>query len=323
LMSFAMNGTNASAATATNSSDVEWGDITCCNDQQWFFIFTVSFYVAAGYILWHSILLKPFKLFTVFLHELCHALAAWCCCGKVTGIEVQLNEGGLTHWSIAQDRMWCARHWVLPAGYLGSTVWGCAILIGSADAAGCQTMACLVVAACIVTFFYAACGQNTDGERLTLMILCVIFGAWLGALAAASWSDTWEHANLGLEASLLLIAALNVLYASYDIYDDTIRRSDERSDAFQCATMYPCFFPKCVGLVWFLLSLAFVAASVLVFMMITTYNDGPPRTVDSLGDEGYAAFVPGPAVFLFAVGLKILDVVCLSKYRAQINVRFS
>ena len=190
-----------------------------------------------------------------------------------------------------------------------------------------------------------------------LMILCVIFGAWLGALAAASWSDTWEHANLGLEASLLLIAALNVLYASYDIYDDTIRRSDERSDAFQCATMCnhirrlsslwrlpppapcasaheptarrlrectdPCFFPKCVGLVWFLLSLAFVAASVLVFMMITTYNDGPPRTVDSLGDEGYAAFVPGPAVFLFAVGLKILDVVCLSKYRAQINVRFS
>ena len=78
-------------------------DVTCCNEEQWFFLFTTSCYLLAGWLLWHSVLLKPFKLFTVFLHELSHAIAVWICCGKVTGIEVQLNEGGLTHYSFRSE----------------------------------------------------------------------------------------------------------------------------------------------------------------------------------------------------------------------------
>ena len=37
--------------------------ITCCNEPQWVFLVTVPCFVLAGFILWHSILLKPFKLY--------------------------------------------------------------------------------------------------------------------------------------------------------------------------------------------------------------------------------------------------------------------
>ena len=33
---------------------------------------------------------------TVFLHELGHATAVWLTCGRVTGMEVHPNEGGVT-----------------------------------------------------------------------------------------------------------------------------------------------------------------------------------------------------------------------------------
>ena len=33
-------------------------------------------------------LLLPFKLFAVFLHELCHATACWLTCGSVVSLEV-------------------------------------------------------------------------------------------------------------------------------------------------------------------------------------------------------------------------------------------
>ena len=63
----------------------------CCNLQQTFFIVTLSCYLAAVAVLWHSALLKPFKLFTVFLHEFSHAIAVWLTCNRVTGIEVRVS----------------------------------------------------------------------------------------------------------------------------------------------------------------------------------------------------------------------------------------
>ena len=103
----------------------------CCNEQQTFFLVTLSCYLAGLALLWRSILLKPFKLWTVFLHEFSHACAVWLTCNEVTGIEVNAQEGGLTHWKARSDRMGCSRQVVLPAGYLGSALWSCAILLSA------------------------------------------------------------------------------------------------------------------------------------------------------------------------------------------------
>ena len=113
--------------------------VSCCNDEQSFFLITFVCYVCAVRLLWFSALLKPFRLWTTFMHEFSHACAAWLTCNKVTGIEVNDNEGGLTHWSGKAERMRCSQHFVLPAGYLGSTLWGVFILLSwaaSASAAG-------------------------------------------------------------------------------------------------------------------------------------------------------------------------------------------
>ena len=75
-------------------------------------------------------ILKPLKIFTVFLHEFGHASAAVLSCNRVTGIEVYSSEGGLAHFS--STNMKCAQRIVAPAGYLGSSFWGCAILIACA-----------------------------------------------------------------------------------------------------------------------------------------------------------------------------------------------
>lgn len=40
--------------------------------------------------------MTPFKLITVFLHEVSHALACMLTCGKVEGIKVHADEGGVT-----------------------------------------------------------------------------------------------------------------------------------------------------------------------------------------------------------------------------------
>ena len=44
--------------------------------------------------------MKPMKLIAVFVHEMSHATACWLTCGKVEGIEVHLNEGGVTKYRV-------------------------------------------------------------------------------------------------------------------------------------------------------------------------------------------------------------------------------
>ncbi|KAH9778732.1 hypothetical protein KPL71_007442 [Citrus sinensis] len=95
-----------------------WELKQCCNHEQFVFLVTVS--VCAAVILpslwgtaqiwiilvsnltpfidllWRTILLKPFKLVTVFLHEASHAIACKLTCGKVEGSQVHADEGGTT-----------------------------------------------------------------------------------------------------------------------------------------------------------------------------------------------------------------------------------
>ena len=58
-------------------------------------------------------LMKPMKLIAVFVHEMGHATACWMTCGKVKGIEVYGNEGGVTKYVGG----W--RWFIIPAGYVG------------------------------------------------------------------------------------------------------------------------------------------------------------------------------------------------------------
>ena len=202
--------------------------LSCCNDEQTFFLVTFIFYLLAVRILWFSKIMKPFKLWTTFMHEFSHALAAWATCNKVTGIEVNENEGGLTHWKGPQKRMRCSSHFVLPAGYLGSTAWGVAIILSCIGRLSAQVMGCILVAALALCLLFALFGK-TNEQRAPLIMVSIAFGLWLGLLTALSIFDEATAWDLGLDASLLLVGTLNALYGTVDIYDDTILRTDTRS----------------------------------------------------------------------------------------------
>ncbi|KAK8327714.1 hypothetical protein V6Z12_A11G202100 [Gossypium hirsutum] len=121
---------------------VNWELNSCCNNGQVTFLVTIGVFTVVILVLWRTVLLLPFKLITVFLHEASHAIACKLTC--VEGIKVHADEGGVT-----QTRG--GIYWViLPAGYLGSSLWGMALILASTNlltariAAGCFLLALVV-----------------------------------------------------------------------------------------------------------------------------------------------------------------------------------
>ncbi|KAH9778731.1 hypothetical protein KPL71_007441 [Citrus sinensis] len=129
-----------------------WELKQCCNHEQVVFLVTVSVCTVVILALWRTILLKPFKLVTVFLHEASHAIACKLTCGKVLiyisvqveGIQVHADEGGTTQ---TRGGVYL---FILPAD-LGSSFWGMLLILASTTlltariAAGCLVAALLVV----------------------------------------------------------------------------------------------------------------------------------------------------------------------------------
>ncbi|KAJ6875042.1 hypothetical protein NC652_034691 [Populus alba x Populus x berolinensis] len=122
-----------------------WELTHCCNHEQVVFLVTVSVCAVVILALWRTVLLRPFKLVTVFLHEASHAIACKLTCGHVEGIQVHADEGGTT-----QTRG--GIYWlILPAGYLGSSFWGMVLILASTNlltariAAGCFIASLLVM----------------------------------------------------------------------------------------------------------------------------------------------------------------------------------
>jgi len=236
--------------------------MSCCNEEQQYFIVTIMCYLLAIFAMWRSLAFKPFKIFSVFLHELSHAIAATATCNRVEGIEVTWsNEGGLCTY---RGRIGaCTKCVVLPAGYIGSTLWGCGLTIACGFENGARFVGIVLFVALLVTLFYGLCGKAKGiEERCTIVALCICFGALVCGLTAFDFSDSWKHSEFLLESVVLFIGCTNMMYATYDIYDDTVRRKDERSDAYQYAQLAPCLFARCVGLFWFLLALTACALSI-------------------------------------------------------------
>ena len=101
------------------------------------------------YFLWNTMLMKPMKLIAVFVHEMGHATACWMTCGKVKGIEVYGNEGGVTKYVGG----W--RWFIIPAGYVGGSFWGAFFVVLSGNRWGALAAAILFCIAMCVSLFYS------------------------------------------------------------------------------------------------------------------------------------------------------------------------
>ncbi|KAF7811266.1 peptidase M50B-like superfamily protein [Senna tora] len=229
-----------------------WELKSCCHHDQVVFIACVGAFTVVILALWRTVLLTPFKLITVFLHEASHAIACLLTCGKVEGIQVHANEGGLT-----QTRG--GIYWViLPAGYLGSSFWGMAFILASTNLLTSRIAAGCFIVALIVVLFIA------KNKKWTLRGLCIGFIFFIAII----WLLQEKTTVRILRYVILFIGVMNSLFSVYDIYDDLISRRVHSSDAEKFAELCPCCTGCGWGVIWGMISFAFLCGSIYLGLVI-------------------------------------------------------
>lgn len=228
-----------------------WELKNCCQHDQVVFLVCVGVYTVVILALWRTFLLTPFKLITVFLHEASHAIACKLTCGDVVGMEVHANEGGVTQ---TRGGIYGI---ILPAGYLGSSFWGMALIVASTNLLTARIAAgCLALALFVVLFI---------AKNWTLRALCIGFIIFL-AIIWLLQETTKVH---GLRYVILFIGVMNSLFSVYDIYDDLISRRINSSDAEKFAEVCPC---PCTGVawgfIWGMISFIFLCGAVYLGLVV-------------------------------------------------------
>lgn len=185
----------------------------------------------------NTAVVKPMKLIAIFMHEMGHASAAWLTGGKVDKIEVWQNEGGVTNfrngWKPA----------IIPAGYVGVSFWGGVLVALSGSKMGATVASGIFIFALLVCLRYS--------PNKLLVWLCV--GFIIVTLAATLVE--WLLFDPFLQFVTLFYGVFVGWYGIMDIWDDTISRTVEGSDAYACFQMWPCCLPKCVGIQFAILAI--------------------------------------------------------------------
>ncbi len=190
--------------------------------------------------LWQTPVVLPLKLLVVFFHESSHALAALLTGGSVESISINPRQGGVT---VTRGGNLFA---LLSAGYLGSLAIGVAILLIALRTHWDRAlMAALGVLALLIAALYLR-----DPFALAFGI-----GTGLVLLGMA-----WALPHDAVDLVLRLIGLASMIYVPRDIFDDTIRRAGEASDAAALARAFG-GTAMLWGALWLLIALAAISAS--------------------------------------------------------------
>ena len=184
---------------------------------------------------WHSPVLLPIKLFTVFFHELSHGLAAILTGGTIESINIGFDQGGVCIFKGG----W--RLIVASAGYLGSLIWGVSVLLLSLRK-----------------------GMNRFLTKSIGILLLIVTALWIRnietlvivistAVLLIFMSNKLKEAYCSI--FLKFISLVSCFYVVYDIKDDLLDRTVQNSDAYQISKMlFPTFMQAAgsyiIGLLW-------------------------------------------------------------------------
>ena len=216
----------------------------------WYRLVGVVVLLVAIGVLWLTPVVYPLKMLVIFFHEMSHALVGMLTGGHVQRIELDPREGGLTLVQGGNAFL------LLSAGYLGSLLWGGAILSLAARLSNCKPLT-------------ATLGIILAVASLVWIRPLLSFGFLFCALASAGllWFASRVHHD-GNSLLLRIIGLTSLLYVPLDIIDDTILRSGLRSDARMLAELT--FIPTVVwGVFWCALSLWLVFHFVLAVSRAT------------------------------------------------------
>lgn len=217
---------------------VNWQLQGCCGDpQEMTFLIFYAVYTVLTYFLMNTIVVKPLKLIAIFIHEMGHASAAWLTGGSVDKIEVYQNEGGVSHFRGG------IRPCIIPAGYVGVAFWGgCFVALSGGRIPA-------TVAASFFCFAMLVCLRYSPNQLLVWLNLSFTL-ITLGALLI-----DWFVFDPFIQYVTLLYGTFIGWYGIMDIWDDTISRTVEGSDAHACFQMWKCCLPRCVGVQFAILAI--------------------------------------------------------------------
>jgi hypothetical protein len=186
---------------------------------------------------WDTRAVYPLKILVVFFHELSHALMALATGGSVEEIRLDSAQGG---YCVTRGG---SRFLILSAGYLGSLVWGGAVLLLASRTGSAN-------------FTTGALGAVVLTVGILLIRPVLSFGFFFAGLAGAAMLIAGLYLTPRANAVLLRVIGLtSCLYVILDIKSDTLDRSHLESDARMLAELTG--VPTLIwGGLWLLLALA-------------------------------------------------------------------
>lgn len=218
---------------------VNWTLSMCCGTEEIIFLVLFGSYFVINLLLWKTFILKPMKLMAVFVHEMGHATMCWLTGGKVNEINVETNEGGVTKY---QGGNRCC---IIPAGYLGGAFVGGLLVTLSGNRIAATISASIFVCAML--------GSLCFKPNFWLVVLNLFFSAVTIGFILIDWLVYDPLVQFVTLYYGVFIGSFSV----YDIYDDLITRTVEGSDAHACHQLIPCCLPRCVGVQWAIVAIAF------------------------------------------------------------------
>jgi len=231
------------------ANNINWDLSGCCNGETIVFLCCYAGYSLFTMFFMNSAIVKPMKLIAIFMHEMGHASAAWLTGGKVDKIEVWQNEGGVTNfrngWKPA----------IIPAGYVGVSFWGGVFVALSGSKTGAT------VASGIFIFALLICLRYSPNKLLVWLCLGFI------VVTLAAVMIEWFALDPFLQFITLFYGVFVGWYGIMDIWDDTISRTVEGSDAHACFVMWPCCLPKCVGVQFAILAIVCQCLGLYIAML--------------------------------------------------------
>jgi hypothetical protein len=155
-------------------------------------------------VLWQTVVLKPLKIFAVYLHELGHAAMALIFGMEISSFNVSLNESGYVAY---QSKGWFSNFMVGSAGYLGSILFALLILYLKRTALKKFILGTLAIILLLVTLMFS--------KSVVTILLPILFSIFILALYMFQNEklNDWVIDILGITCAA---------YAIYDTFVDTI-----------------------------------------------------------------------------------------------------
>jgi hypothetical protein len=165
-----------------------------------FFIIFISLMV-----LWNTIVIKPIKLFTVYLHELGHAFMALVTGTRITELKIYFNESGHV---LSLPKDWFSSFLIANGGYLGSVLFAILIVVLKNTAFRKYIIGFIAILFLAVTFRFSGIVSFT-------MLYSVIFAVF----ALILYMIQNDKLN---EWVIEIIGIGSITYAIYDTFVDTV-----------------------------------------------------------------------------------------------------